>query len=566
MSRAPKKQLEVIDFFCGAGGFSEGFRQQGFKVVMGVDNWRPAIESHNINHTLNDVPKDVLDFESLNEINALPNTEIIIGSPPCVLFSMSNRAGKADKSLGIRLIEAYLRVIAIKKHQKGSKLKAWFLENVPNSRKYIKAHYTFKDLGITEWAKEQGKNPEDVALEIASNSTILNAAEYGAPQKRQRFVCGEVMREKRFVFPDKTHSEYVRVKDIRSKLPSPTLKRTRKELRDPNYPSLLIPAEEITDHFYDTGVYEAHWRSARDYKINHPFMGRMSFPENEMSPSRTVMATRSASSRESLIYKSEYKRKGDGEYRTPTIREVACLMGFPLAYQFTGGESTKWAQIGNAVPTHLSAALAKTVRTSLGLAPIKHGSISFDDLIGNHDKIPNLNTYDEKDFTAPPQRKSQSRFRKHPFKDGNMTVALTNYDPSKPKLGSELSWHSSVFHGTGKGFALEVLEPGTYEYLEKIIISSGGELGKQFVEDFKKNFSDVLENVSKLQSAYENPRDYERDMNPEILVERIAEFISTSYAEEDVRIHSARPIAGRTLLPARQVYAMYALNRLISAV
>ncbi len=357
----------------------------------------------------------------------------------------------------------------------------------------------------------------------------------------------------------------MRVKDIRNALPKPTLKRTRKPLRDPNYPSLLIPGEEITDHFYDTGVYEVHWRNARDSKRNHPFMGRMSFPENESSPSRTVMATRTASARESLIYKSEFNRKGDGEYRTPTIREVACLMGFPLAYQFFGGETTKWAQIGNAVPTHLSAALAKTVRASLKMTPIRHNAISFDSLLGKHDKVPNLNTYKEKDFDAPPQRKPQSRFRKHPFKDGNMTVALTNYDPSKPKLGSELSWHSSVFHGTGKGFALEVLKPGEYEYLEEVIISSGGKLGKQFIRDFKETFSDVLKNVSKLQGAYENPRDYARDMNPEILIERIAEFISTTYAEEDIRIHSPRPIAGRTLLPARQLYAMYALNRLISS-
>jgi len=565
MPRTAKKQPEVIDFFCGAGGFSEGFRQQGFKVVMGVDNWKPAIDSHNINHGLNDAPKDVLDFEALDEINKLPDTEIIVGSPPCVLFSMSNRAGKADKSLGIRLIEAYLRVIAIKKHKKGSRLKAWFLENVPNSRKYIKAHYTFRDLGIEKWARGEGKNPDDVALEISSNSTILNAADYGAPQKRQRFVCGEVIGEKRFIFPKKTHEEYVCVKDIRSRLPKPTLKRTRKEMRDPNYPSLLIPGEEITDHFYDTGVYEVHWRSARDYKVNHPFMGRMSFPENEMSPSRTVMATRSASSRESLIYKSEYNRKGDGEYRTPTIREAACLMGFPLAYQFTGGESTKWAQIGNAVPTHLSAALAKTVRSSLRMPAIPHGKIRFDSLLGNHDKVPNLNTYAEKTFDNPPQRKPLSRFRKHPFKDGNMTVALTNYDPSRPKKDSQLSWHSSVFHGTGEGFALEVLKPGDYKFLEEVILSADSKMGQRFLREFKQEFSDALENAALLQKAYENPREYDYELNPEILVERIAEFISTFYAEEEIRLQSPRPIAGRTLLPVRQVYAMYALNRLISS-
>ena len=42
-------KLTVIDFFCGAGGFSEGFRQQGFEIVCGIDSWKPAIDSFNFN-------------------------------------------------------------------------------------------------------------------------------------------------------------------------------------------------------------------------------------------------------------------------------------------------------------------------------------------------------------------------------------------------------------------------------------------------------------------------------------------------------------------------------------
>lgn len=152
----PKPKL--IDFFCGAGGFSEGFRQQGFEVVMGIDNWRPAVDTHNLNHHLEDVPRDVLQFaHSTEAIEKLPDTEVIVGSPPCFLFSLSNKGGKADKSLGIRLIEAYLRVIAVKKHKQNSKLRAWFLENVPNSRKYIQPRYTFRQLGLERWARSIGK-------------------------------------------------------------------------------------------------------------------------------------------------------------------------------------------------------------------------------------------------------------------------------------------------------------------------------------------------------------------------------------------------------------------------
>jgi DNA (cytosine-5)-methyltransferase 1 len=84
----------------------------------------------------------------------LPNTEIIIGSPPCVSFSSSNKSGNADKSLGVELTETFLRIVAVKKHQPNSILKAWFMENVVNSKRYLQTAYTFKDLGLSEWANK----------------------------------------------------------------------------------------------------------------------------------------------------------------------------------------------------------------------------------------------------------------------------------------------------------------------------------------------------------------------------------------------------------------------------
>jgi hypothetical protein len=57
--------------------------------------------------------------------------------PACVSFSSSNQCGNADKSLGINLIEVFLRIVAVKKHQKNSQLKAWFMENVANSNLYF---------------------------------------------------------------------------------------------------------------------------------------------------------------------------------------------------------------------------------------------------------------------------------------------------------------------------------------------------------------------------------------------------------------------------------------------
>lgn len=41
--------MRVADFFCGGGGFSEGFRQAGFKISFAVDKWKPAVDTFKAN-------------------------------------------------------------------------------------------------------------------------------------------------------------------------------------------------------------------------------------------------------------------------------------------------------------------------------------------------------------------------------------------------------------------------------------------------------------------------------------------------------------------------------------
>src|SRR5690606_32332968 len=129
---------------------------------------------------------------------------------------------------------------------------------------------------------------------------------------------------------------------------------------DPQYP-IKISQDLLTDHFYDTGIYKVEWKFSKYWKTNHPFMGKMSFPENENKPSRTITATKIANSRESIIYKSEIYRNGNGKYRLPTVREAAIIMGFPITFQFIGSENIKWRMVGNAVCSSVSKELAKTV-------------------------------------------------------------------------------------------------------------------------------------------------------------------------------------------------------------
>lgn len=289
----------VIDIFCGAGGFSEGFRQQGFGIVMGIDSWLPAIETFNHNFGLECEIKNVLDFkDSIEEIETLPDTDVIIGSPPCVAFSNSNISGKADKTSGVTLTEVFLRIVAVKKHKKNSKLKAWYMENVTNSVNYLSDYYTFKDLGLTKWAKENRISPYKKAIILKDNQPIINSADYGSAQKRKRVISGEIIAKGKLTIPRKTHKDpkkegeeinYIPLKKVIKGLPKPNRKnRSKKEITDPLYPTIKIKMNELTDHFYDTGLYTCEWKQSRFLKVNHPYMGRMSFPENPNKPSRRL--------------------------------------------------------------------------------------------------------------------------------------------------------------------------------------------------------------------------------------------------------------------------------------
>ena len=200
-------KLTVIDFFCGAGGFSEGFRQMGYDIIYGYDHWKPAVDTYNHNFNLQCSPKNILDFDnSIDEINSIPNTDIILGSPPCVSFSSSNKSGKADKSLGVKLTETFLKVVAVKKHQPNSTLKAWFMENVVNSKRYLQTAYTFKDLGLTDWANEHKISPNKIAIDLFENTTVINSADYGSIQARKRVISGEIIKQKKLIVPKHTHS------------------------------------------------------------------------------------------------------------------------------------------------------------------------------------------------------------------------------------------------------------------------------------------------------------------------------------------------------------------------
>jgi len=225
-------KLTVIDMFCGAGGFSEGFRQQGFEIKEGVDYWEPAIKTFNHNFGLKSSVKNILNYEhSIEEIEKLPDTDIIIGSPPCVTFSSSNISGKADKTSGVTLTQIFLRIVAVKKWKPDSILKAWFMENVPSSIKHLGNEYTFDELGLGEWATKHKIGRTKVAIRLDENQKIINSANYGSAQCRERVICGEIISKRKLIIPEQSHIQgnsdeisfkrWRSLEDIKNILPCP---------------------------------------------------------------------------------------------------------------------------------------------------------------------------------------------------------------------------------------------------------------------------------------------------------------------------------------------------------
>lgn len=529
--------MSVADFFCGAGGFSEGFRQEGFEIKYAMDNWKPAIETHELNHPncINDL-RDILELKTPKEIdNIVPDTDIIVGSPPCVAFSGSNKAGKADKSLGVELIKTYLRIVAWKK--KKGVLKYWILENVPNSGNYIKDKYTWEELGL------QGKG---IAL-IIKRRNILNSANYGAPQTRQRFVCGD--------YPEpiitNNKSKWITMKTVMNELGNPLeSNKVKKIIEDPVH-KFKLESSELTDHFYDSTIPEFEWKKARRLKEDHGFMGKMSFPEYLDRPSRTVMATMSSSTREAIIFQAIKNGKNIG-YRAPTIREVATFMGFPINYQFSGNnETTKYKQVGNAVCVPMSSALAKAIKKAENINDEGYIKLPKIDVPFNLNNIKKSKKY-------PNPRRDDAKFAVHiPYlKMNSFRVELSNKFSNFKS--NKIIWKSILHSGTGKNAKIFEI---TQKDIQKILNKESN--FNKLKEKTKTEFKNVKLNHKQLQDNYS--LNQEKIFNPDYALEIMKKIIDEIYPSSkyddvyfDTSVLSNK--IDRKEIPLRIVAGLYVCN------
>ena len=138
--------MKVIDLFCGAGGFSEGFRQAGHEILLAIDNDEDALSTHQANH-----PNAEHWLEDVRKLERLPKADVVIGSPPCVEFSRGNPVRSFDTTLCIDFLRLALT----------SRPSFFIMENVP----------------------EAGRN-------LPFKGLVVDAADFGVPQRRIRWFGG----------------------------------------------------------------------------------------------------------------------------------------------------------------------------------------------------------------------------------------------------------------------------------------------------------------------------------------------------------------------------------------
>lgn len=364
------KTFKCVDLFCGAGGLSEGFRQNGFDILLAndFDAWCGA--TYKLNHPETKfVSGTIQDISAEQILLALKmkkgELDCIIGGPPCQAFSVYNhQRGMHDERSG--LFREYLRLV------EGLMPKYVIIENVPGM--------TSVEDGVAVKEIKKGLKALGYAVEVK----LLKAEDYGVPQERRRLIFIGNRIGKPVEFPKPTHGNgllpYVTVWDAISDLPSLENGQGTEEMKYE-----LAPQSD----------FQREIRKDSSMIFNHvaPTLGdinleRMKYiPEGgswrdipvELLPSGMKRARRSDHTKRYGRLKkdgfaSTILTKCDPHWgaffhpeqdRVITVREAARFQCFPDKIRFEGSKVEQYKQVGNAVPVLLSAAVAKLVYSAL---------------------------------------------------------------------------------------------------------------------------------------------------------------------------------------------------------
>lgn len=191
--------MKVISLFSGAGGLDIGFEQAGFEVVVAVEADPSCCNTLRKNRpSLKVIEGDVSKITGAEILKSVglkrSEAALVIGGPPCQSFSLAGKRMGLDDERGSMILE-FSRLV------KEILPKAFVMENVKGMLNWEKGRAIEAVLNeFREPVKYQNKKyTYDVSY------SILNAVDYGVPQKRERlFIVGNRI-GKDFKFPEPTH-------------------------------------------------------------------------------------------------------------------------------------------------------------------------------------------------------------------------------------------------------------------------------------------------------------------------------------------------------------------------
>ena len=371
--------LNIIDVFCGTGSFSHGFIKQNdaCELVMAVDILKTATDTVKLNnpkcHTITDDIRKI----NLNEAHGkIGNKKIhvIIGGPPCQGFSSlrPNRATNFNDSRN-NLFEEFARFVAYFKPT------YFVLENVVGILTHNKGNTlkrltnTFDRLGYkTKWK-------------------ILNAANYGVPQKRERFILIGTANEELINFPLPTHffnGKTIGYKDRTKLLTGSGEEKPAVTMFDAISDLPIINSGEKSEVYavepenafqkemrFNSNKLTLHEASNHSEKmleiIKHSGDNIKSIPRHLITSGFSSCYSRMKPSEPANTITVKFRSPSSSKCihpfqdRSITIREAARLQTFEDTFKFAGSNTDISALIGNAVPSLLGKAIARNITVEL---------------------------------------------------------------------------------------------------------------------------------------------------------------------------------------------------------
>ena len=349
-------KYNAISLFSGAMGLDLGIEAAGFdiKVCVEMDHW--AAETIRINTSIPVIERDINDVssEDILKVSGLKkgNIDLVVGGPPCQAFSTAGKQRGFSDIRGGCIIQ-FIRVVS------DLKPKYFILENVRGilSAKLNAVPEAYKEYDSIKM--ESGSVLKLVLNEFNKlgyriSYALLNAANYGVPEKRERVVMIGHLGD-RVPIPAPTHSEsgafgtkkWVSLRDSIGDLQGKPMRYIPLRSRMEKYMKLIGEGENWTK--LDPAV--AKEAMGKAYVLSGGktgFLRRLSF--DEPAPTLVTSPTMPATQ---LCHPKEL--------RPLSVEEYARIQQFPDTWIFEGRIESIYKQIGNAVPVGLGKAVGNQI-------------------------------------------------------------------------------------------------------------------------------------------------------------------------------------------------------------